>query len=290
MITMGSPDFVWINTNETISSWYLLDAVCVPPPPPSAPRTRRTAGPGGGGGRSECAGRASSRATANCPLPSQSSPGVVTPAQPGGPTTGNFHQIAWRSNGKWVGILCNREAKGAGRPPWPPSVSIPGPRSGWSAAAASRAGRIPVRAGNRQFGPLSALRSHTQVPYKTNLLWGTLWALNRPERARTVQCRPDHTELPVPPHWKQRSLNGGTARAGNRRFGPSSALRAHTKAPYKMDFNRKTLTALNRPGTARTVALADWLLRVKVAVAAGAWPPRVTPGRSRPSQPGGSSG
>jgi hypothetical protein len=46
-----------------------------------------------------------------------------------------------------------------------------------------------------------------------------------------------------------------TARAGNRRFGPLSALRAHTKAPYKMDFNRKTLRALNGPGTVRTVAV-----------------------------------
>jgi hypothetical protein len=45
-----------------------------------------------------------------------------------------------------------------------------------------------------------------------------------------------------------------TARAGNRRFGPLSALRAHTKAPYKMDFHRKTLMALKRPGAARTVA------------------------------------
>jgi hypothetical protein len=32
-----------------------------------------------------------------------------------------------------------------------------------------------------------------------------------------------------------------TARAKNRRFSPLSALRAHTKAPYKMDFHRKTL-------------------------------------------------
>jgi hypothetical protein len=28
---MGSPYFVWINTNEIISSWYLLGAVCDPP-------------------------------------------------------------------------------------------------------------------------------------------------------------------------------------------------------------------------------------------------------------------
>jgi hypothetical protein len=32
MITMGSPYFVWINTNEIISSWYSLGAVCVNPP------------------------------------------------------------------------------------------------------------------------------------------------------------------------------------------------------------------------------------------------------------------
>jgi hypothetical protein len=32
MITMGPPYFVWINTNEIISSWYLLGAVCVTPP------------------------------------------------------------------------------------------------------------------------------------------------------------------------------------------------------------------------------------------------------------------
>jgi hypothetical protein len=43
-----------------------------------------------------------------------------------------------------------------------------------------------------------------------------------------------------------------TARAGNRRFWLLSALRAHTKAPYKTDLHRKTLMALNRPGAART--------------------------------------
>ena len=29
---------------------------------------------------------------------------VITPAQPGGPSVGNFHSIACRFNGKWVGI------------------------------------------------------------------------------------------------------------------------------------------------------------------------------------------
>jgi hypothetical protein len=40
----------------------------------------------------------------------------------------------------------------------------------------------------------------------------------------------------------------------HRRFGPLSALRAHTKAPHKTDFHRKALRALDRPGTARTEA------------------------------------
>ena len=46
-------------------------------------------------------------------------------------------------------------------------------------------------------------------------------------------------------------VRGVPARAGNRRFRPLSALRAHTNAPYKMDFHRKTLgrlTAPRRPG------------------------------------------
>ena len=44
-----------------------------------------------------------------------------------------------------------------------------------------------------------------------------------------------------------------TARAENRRFQPLSALCAHTKAPYKMDFHGETLRVLNRPKAARTV-------------------------------------
>ena len=44
-----------------------------------------------------------------------------------------------------------------------------------------------------------------------------------------------------------------TARAGNRRFWPLSALRAHTKAPYKTDLHSKMLMALKSPGTAWTV-------------------------------------
>jgi hypothetical protein len=57
MITMGSPYFVWINTNEIISSWYLLDAVCVTPPTQvlEAEDPRPLPGAHGGGGRRRCA-------------------------------------------------------------------------------------------------------------------------------------------------------------------------------------------------------------------------------------------
>jgi hypothetical protein len=50
--------------------------------------------------------------------------------------------------------------------------------------------------------------------------------------------------------------SSGSARAGSRHFSPLSALRAHTKAPYKMDFHKKkqkTLRALNCPKAAQTV-------------------------------------
>ena len=40
-------------------------------------------------------------------------------------------------------------------------------------------------------------------------------------------------------------------RPGNRRLRLLSALRAHTKPPYKIDFRRKTRRALNRPQAAR---------------------------------------
>ena len=50
-------------------------------------------------------------------------PGVITPAQPGGPKAGNLHQIPCGFNSKWVGIIYSREAKGAGRPPAPPELA-----------------------------------------------------------------------------------------------------------------------------------------------------------------------
>ena len=48
------------------------------------------------------------------------------------------------------------------------------------------------------------------------------------------------------------------ARAGNRRFRLLSALRTHTKAPYKMDFHRNTRMPLNRPWAARTVSTKNF--------------------------------
>jgi hypothetical protein len=47
-----------------------------------------------------------------------------------------------------------------------------------------------------------------------------------------------------------------SARAANRRFWLLSALRAHTKAPYKIDLHWETLRALSRPWRARTVDVA----------------------------------
>ena len=59
---------------------------------------------------------------------------------------------------------------------------------------------------------------------------------------------------------------GQTARAGNRRFGLVSALRAHTKAPYRTDLLREMLRALKRPArggpvqrpTAMSGTIAHW--------------------------------
>ena len=61
-----------------------------------------------------------------------------------------------------------------------------------------------------------------------------------------------------------------TARAGNRRFRLLSSLRAHTKAPCKMDFHTKTRSAIHRPGAARTVAFERASGPIGVP-AAGAW-------------------
>jgi hypothetical protein len=44
-----------------------------------------------------------------------------------------------------------------------------------------------------------------------------------------------------------------TARAGNRRYWLISALRSHTKAPYKIDSLREPLRPREHPGRARTL-------------------------------------
>ena len=50
------------------------------------------------------------------------------------------------------------------------------------------------RAGNRRFWRLSTSRAHFKPPYKTDLLWKTLWMRKRPGRARTVVPR-DHPRI-----------------------------------------------------------------------------------------------
>jgi hypothetical protein len=48
---------------------------------------------------------------------------------------------------------------------------------------------LTARAANRRFGLLRALRTHTKAPYKPDLLWETLRALNSPAKARTISIR-----------------------------------------------------------------------------------------------------
>ena len=45
---------------------------------------------------------------------------------------------------------------------------------------------MDARAGNRRFEPFSTLRAHTSPPGKTDLLWETRRAHDRPGRAWTV--------------------------------------------------------------------------------------------------------
>jgi hypothetical protein len=60
--------------------------------------------------------------------------------------------------------------------------------SAWMNMSASMS--ITARAGNRQFGLLSALRAHTKTPHQTDSLWETLRARKRPGRAQTVGREP----------------------------------------------------------------------------------------------------
>jgi hypothetical protein len=65
-------------------------------------------------------------------------------------------------------------------PPWPPD---PGTARCWRSWAGRIAPGLPAVA---EKVLLSALRAHTNAPYKTKSLWETRRAFNRPGRARTV--------------------------------------------------------------------------------------------------------
>jgi hypothetical protein len=80
------------------------------------------------------------------------------------------------------------------------------------------------QAENHRLKLLSALRAHTKVPHKTDLLWETLRPLNRPETARTVLRK-----QPGPPRHAATACSI-TARAGRPRKGLLRALRTHTKS------------------------------------------------------------
>jgi hypothetical protein len=95
------------------------------------------------------------------------------------------------------------------------------------------------RGGGEGAGPAQPLRDPRAVEVEPRAVVG---------RQRALQAR---RELDGAAVLLERRL---AARAGDRRFRRLSALRAHTKAPYKTDLHRRTLRALNRPGTARTAA------------------------------------
>ena len=134
----------------------------------------------------------------------------------------------------------------------------------------------------------SALRAHTKAPYKIDLLWKMLRGPSRPGRARTAFIakafqRPWHITsrprlsapgmpgLPCvkaeirpasPSQYAWPSVLRAAARPKSR-FGMLSALRAHTKAPYKTDLLWKTLRALSHAGCARTGASSPRRARVR---------------------------
>jgi hypothetical protein len=59
------------------------------------------------------------------------------------------------------------------------------PQKGGGGAEVGVQFRHCPREETRRFGRLSARRAHTNSPYNLDLLWETLWALNRCGRART---------------------------------------------------------------------------------------------------------
>ena len=81
--------------------------------------------------------------------------------------------------------------------------------------------------------------------------------LRQPHRGDVAPARPRRVARvgrELRPHEREVADAGPLPGAGNRRFRPLSALRAHTKAPYKTNLHRKTLMALNRPKAARTAS------------------------------------
>ena len=60
----------------------------------------------------------------------------------------------------------------------------------------------------------------------------------------TAQRQREAAAVPAAP---ERERSSTTARAGNRRSGPLSALRAHTKAPYRTGLHRESLTTPGGP-------------------------------------------
>jgi hypothetical protein len=62
-----------------------------------------------------------------------------------------------------------------------------GGRLGGAHRATGAGNLLSARAGNRHFRRLSTVRAHTKPPYKTDFLWKSLRALNRPWTARAVK-------------------------------------------------------------------------------------------------------
>ena len=88
-----------------------------------------------------------------------------------------------------------------------------------------RASTWPARAGNRRFWLLSALRTHTTAPYKSDLMWKTLRPPKNSKRPRRVRTGRWPGALPAPTAGVGR---GGSQRAERRR------ARRHTSGTVRV--------------------------------------------------------
>ena len=86
-----------------------------------------------------------------------------------------------------------------------------------SSAGANSGGEAAARAGTRRFRRLSAPRTHTNAPYKTDLLRRTLRALERPERAPDRRGRASCRRPARAGSGQGRRLRNGPPRPGLRR-------------------------------------------------------------------------